>query len=77
MEFRVTLTAPDAAVIDEAIRMVDPAALVDIDPVDQALRVTAWLDMGELVSLLAQAGYPVTPDQVHQIPSICCGGCSG
>jgi hypothetical protein len=77
MEFRVRLTAPDVAVIDEAIRMVDPAALVDIDPADQALRVTAWLDTGELVSLLAQAGYPVALDEVQQLPSICCGGCSG
>ena len=79
MEFRVKLTARnvDIDAIDEAVRAIDPAALVDIDPVDQALRVTAWLDMGELVSLLALAGYPVGADQVRQLPSICCGGCSG
>ena len=28
-------------------------------------------------ALIAQAGYPVDPTQVRQLPSICCGGCSG
>lgn len=77
MEFRVKLVAPDVGAIEEVVRAADPAALVDIDPVDQALRVTAWVDAGDLVSLLTQAGYPVTPQQVHQVPTICCGGCSG
>lgn len=44
--------------VREAIRAVDPAALVDIDPSGQALRVAAAVDA----------------DQVIQVPSVCCGG---
>ena len=41
MEYRVTLAtaAPNLAVIDDAIRDADPAALVDQDPADGTLRV--------------------------------------
>lgn len=77
MEFRVKLVAPDLGVIEEAVRAADPAALVDVDPVDRTLRVTAWVDADDLAALLTQAGYPVTLQHIHQVPSICCGGCSG
>lgn len=77
MEFRVKMVAPDVGAIEEAVQAADPAALVDVDPVDQTLRVTAWVDADDLVALLTQAGHPVTLQQVHQVPSICCGGCSG
>jgi len=79
MEFHIKLSgpAPDAGVIEEAIREVDPSALVDIDPASPTLRVATSVDAPQLVALLGQAGYAVTPQQVTQLPSICCGGCSG
>jgi copper chaperone CopZ len=79
MEFHVKTTgcAPDVDVILEAVRAVDPSAMVDIDPSGDMLRVAASVDATALIALVNQAGYAVAPDQVIQLPSICCGGCSG
>ncbi len=79
MEFQIGIAgpAPDARVIEDAIQAVDPAALVDLDPDGQALRVATLVGARELVDLITQAGYRVDPAQVRQLPSICCGGCSG
>ncbi|MGY0799028.1 hypothetical protein ACW7G0_08250 [Lysobacter sp. A286] len=79
MEFHVSAAGPlpDADAVEAAIRELDPSALVDVDPTGQLLRIAASIDSTELVSLINQAGYPVTPEQVRQLPSICCGGCSG
>lgn len=79
MEFHITLSgaAPDPAVIEDAIRTVDPAALVDIDPASPTLRIATSVDSRQLLALIGRAGYPVAPHQVTQLPSICCGGCSG
>ena len=79
MEFHIRLTHPiaDLAMIEDAIRTLDPAAQIDIDKPGQKLRVAAYVEGAELVSLLSRAGYPVDPLQVVQLPSICCGGCSG
>jgi len=79
MEFHIKMADSllDIGTIDDAIRAVDASALVDIDPAGNTLRVATSVGAAELVSLLSQAGYPVTPHQVVQLPSICCGGCSG
>ena len=79
MEFNIKMAGspPDLGAIEHAIRAVDPSALVDLDPQGRTLRVAASVDAAELVSLISQAGYPVAQHQVAQVPSICCGGCSG
>ena len=79
MEFHVRLTHPiaDLATIEDAIQTFDPAAQIDIDKLGQNLRVAAFVEASELVSLLNRAGYQVNPLQVVQLPSICCGGCGG
>ena len=79
MEFHVTLTgpSPDLRAVNDAICGVDPAAVVDIDAASQTLRVAASVTAAELVSLIGQAGYPIAQHQVAQLPSVCCGGCSG
>jgi hypothetical protein len=79
MEFHIDIpgAAPDPRVIEDAIRDVDPAALVDIDPASPRLRIATSVDARQLVALISQAGYRVDPAQVRQLPSICCGGCSG
>lgn len=79
MEFHVQLAGPlpDREAVDEAILAADPAAVIDIDAAGQTLRVAASVDADELIRLLGRAGYPVSTAQVRQLPSICCGGCSG
>ena len=79
MEFQIRFAgpAPDPRLIEDAIRSVDPAALVDIDAASPVLRVATLVGTRELVALVAQAGYRVDPAQVRQLPSTCCGGCSG
>lgn len=79
MEFHVRLTQPiaDLATIEDAIQTFDPAAQIDVDKLGQNLRVAAFVEGSDLVSLLNRAGYQVNPLQVVQLPSICCGGCGG
>lgn len=79
MEFHIRLagTRPDLAAIDEAVRAVDPAAVVDIDPTGAVLRVMAAMSADELACRVTGAGHPVAGDEVAQLPSVCCGGCSG
>src|SRR6476646_1434253 len=78
MEFHITTThaAPlDLVVIDELVRAADPAALLDLD--GHTLRVATSLDARQLTTLIGDAGYLPDDAQVMQLPSICCGGCSG
>jgi copper chaperone CopZ len=79
MEFHIELVgaAPDMDAVKDAVQTVDPAALVDIDPSGRELRVATSVESAELISLIRQAGYAVEADQVSQVPSTCCGGCSG
>ncbi len=63
--------------IEDAIHDVDPAAVIDFAPSGHRLRVAAALDANHLAVVLGFAGYPVGPDAIEQLPSICCGGCSG
>jgi hypothetical protein len=79
MEFHVKFPAPapDPGRIEAAVRAVDPSALADIDPASSALRIATSIGARELIELLGSAGHPVLPEQVRQLPSICCGGCSG
>lgn len=79
MEFHVKLNRPiaDLAVIEDAIRELDPSAQVDIDPEGSKLRVSTWVDAPSLITVVGKAGYPIDPLQVTQLPSVCCGGCGG
>lgn len=79
MEYHIPVCTPLAAfgAIDDAIRDADPAALVDIDPAGTTLRISTLLPRARVAGLVTAAGYPVEPAQVRQLPSICCGGCSG
>ena len=77
MEFHITTHAAplDLVIIDELVRAVDPAALLDLD--GNTLRVATSLDARQLTTLIGDAGYLPDDAQVMQLPSICCGGCSG
>lgn len=79
MEFHIHLAGgrPDLGVIETALLEADPAALVDLDAAGQTLRVAGAFTAVDVVVLMRRAGHPVSPQQVEQLPSICCGGCSG
>ncbi len=79
MEFHVDTTGmrPNLEMIEDAVHTLDPAAVVDLDPAGPMLRVAAAASAAELIALLGRIGYPVQAEQVRQLPSICCGGCSG
>jgi hypothetical protein len=79
MEYHIQLSgsAADPEVIADAIRTVDPSALVDIEPAADTLRISASVDVVELAALISQTGFAVAPSQVSRIASTCCGGCGG
>ncbi len=79
MEFHVDglAAAADMAAISEAIFIIDPAALVDIDPATGALRVNAAMSADDLTSAIGGAGQAADGLLVMQMPSHCCGGCGG
>ena len=77
MEFHIDMKTdtPDPATIEAALCALDPAALLDMD--GSTLRVATSLDARALAAVIVAAGYPLEQAQVVQLPSICCGGCSG
>lgn len=79
MEFHVHLAGarPDLSAIEATLLDADPAALVDLDATGDTLRVAGAFTAVDVGMLLRQAGFAVAPRQVEQLPSICCGGCSG
>ena len=79
MEFHIQTQGvqPDLAAINAVIDAVDPMAVVDLDATGTTLMIAVGIESDELIGLLATAGFPVAPRQVRQLPSICCGDCSG
>lgn len=79
MEFHIALTgaSPAPGVVQDALFDVDPTAVVDLDMSGLVLRVSASATAADLIEVLRQLGWPVAPQQVVQLPSICCGGCGG
>lgn len=79
MEFHIALVdlSPDPGVVQDALFDLDPMAVVDLDMSGLVMRVSASVTTTDLVELLHGVGWPVTAAQVVQLPSICCGGCSG
>lgn len=79
MEFHLVL--PHAAIhvdgIDRAITALDPAAVVDLAPDGATVRMATSLDLARIRDALAAAGVSVAARQVVQLPSVCCGSCSG
>lgn len=79
MEFAIVMTGelPDGRGIEAAIAAIDPSVAIDIAPEEGRLRVSTVIGAIELVALLRLAGISATLDEVTQVQSICCGGCSG
>lgn len=83
MEFHIKLAGavpgarPDPAHVERLLQDIDPAALGDVDASGQTLRLSAALDRAQLLEVLHRAGWALAPEDVYQVPSVCCGGCSG
>ena len=75
--FQSPQAMPDLAPLDRAIVDLDPAALVDLDADGRTIRMATVLTRAELLGCLAKAGLPADGERLRQLPSICCGGCSG
>jgi len=69
--------AVNLASVEQALLSVDPAAMIDLDGLNNVLRVSTYLDGAGLQGLFTDAGFPVPLGDVEQLPSECCGGCSG
>ena len=68
---------PDLATLERALGALDPAAVLDLADGGRALRISTWATAGEVVECLRSAGVDAGPDALVQLPSVCCGGCSG
>lgn len=79
MEFHIPVTpgCPSPRVIEGLMFDIDSNAIVDLDMSGLILRISSYVRVEDLVGVLAQAGCSVTAEQIVQLPSICCGGCSG
>lgn len=67
----------DLASIEQALLATDPAAMIDLDGLNNVLRVSSYLDGAGLQGLMSDAGFSVPLGDVEQLPSECCGGCGG
>jgi hypothetical protein len=79
MEFHIALTdaCPSPDVIQDAMFDADPNAVVDLDMSGLVMRISSYVTASDLIEILRRTGWAVAPEQVAQLPTICCGGCSG
>jgi hypothetical protein len=79
MEFQIALTdtCPGPDVIQDVMFDIDPNAVVDLDMSGLVMRISSYVTVSDLIELLRRTGWAVAPEQVVQLPTICCGGCSG
>ncbi|GAA0261869.1 hypothetical protein [Rhodanobacter caeni] len=79
MEFHIAIadTRPPLEAIEDAMFDVDSNALVDLDPSGSTLRISSFVTIEDLIDVMQRTGWTVAPEQVVQLPTICCGGCSG
>lgn len=74
---RLPVPEPDLAAVERALGALDPAAAVDLAEGGRALRIATWATPAEVLAGLRSAGVDAGDDALVQLPSICCGGCSG
>lgn len=81
MEYRIEFPLPNPMPDIEKLACLldaeDAAAVADFDATARVWRVSTTLATHELRLLLDQAGGATHGAQLTQLPSVCCGGCSG
>lgn len=79
MEYAVHVSGPvpDLALVERALGSLDPAVVLDLADGGSALRISTWATPAEVLASLRSVGVDAGPDGLVQLPSICCGGCSG
>ncbi|MGY3038431.1 hypothetical protein ACVWWQ_000018 [Rhodanobacter sp. TND4EL1] len=79
MEFHIAVgdASPAAGIVQDALCDIDPMAVVDLDMSGLVMRVSSTATVADLIEVFRRHGWSVAPEQVVQLPSICCGGCSG
>lgn len=79
MEFHIQMTgvALDVDALRTTLTQVDPAAMADLDPRSNVLRIAMEASAADLAGWLRGAGCDVKPSQVLEVPAFCCGGCGG
>ncbi|HUH54903.1 hypothetical protein ASD22_02385 [Rhodanobacter sp. Root480] len=79
MEFHIAITdtRPQLEAVEDAMFDVDSNALVDLDPSGSTLRISSFVTIEDLIDVMQRTGWTIAPDQVVQLPTICCGGCGG
>ncbi|MEO7066531.1 MAG: hypothetical protein ABI114_06455 [Rhodanobacter sp.] len=79
MEFHIVVTdaCPGPEVIQDAMFEIDPNAVADLDMSGLILRISSYVPVTDLCEVLRHTGWNVAPEQVTQLPTICCGGCGG
>lgn len=74
---QVPAPAPDLAAVERALGALDPAVAVDLADGGRALRIATWATPAEVLAELRSAGVDACDGALVQLPSTCCGGCSG
>ena len=77
LDIRISQATVDIAVIEQRLQQADPACVLDLDPANGHLRVSTCASPDEVLQALVASGHPVSAKDVTQVPSVCCGGCSG
>ena len=73
----LTLPRDGVNAVADAVAVIDPAALVDIDALGTTMRVSTLATSDELLDCLQGAGMPVRAEHLQRVASECCGGCGG
>lgn len=67
----------DSRDLEAQLKDIDPPAILDLEPVSGALRVSTAMATLELLHALRAGGISIGPKALIHLPSVCCGGCSG
>ena len=67
----------DVPAIEQALQQADPSAMIDLDGTTASLRISTYLEGGELLGLMSGAGFTIPSADLERLPSECCGGCGG
>lgn len=77
VHLRRPLPKESHAAIARELRSIDPATVVDVDPINGVLRINTRVDGASLLRNITRIEPTVTETDLRYIPSTCCGGCGG